>query len=121
MQPLTNSLPGRPVDNDGVECKHGPKECLGNILELCAQDLYPDPKIFLGFTMCLTKDYSSIPQRELVEDCALEHAVDFKLLNECATRDNSGYGMKLLRESVERTAAVRLPPLPFLRFHKGQL
>ncbi|KAI1118835.1 hypothetical protein F5Y14DRAFT_446646 [Nemania sp. NC0429] len=82
---------GTPTENDGVECKHGPGECMGNIIELCAHQLYPDPKIWLGFTMCLTKDYQDIPQRELVEDCALEHAVDFEKLNECATRDDGAF------------------------------
>lgn len=97
---------GTPTENDGVECKHGPGECMGNIIELCAHQLYPDPKIWLGFTMCLTKDYHSIPQRELVEDCALEHAVDFAKLNECATRDDGAFGMSMLRESVKRSASV---------------
>lgn len=31
--------------DDGVLCKHGPEECLGNIIELCAAQLYPDPKV----------------------------------------------------------------------------
>ena len=31
--------------DDGVECKHGQEECLGNIIELCAMEKYPDPKI----------------------------------------------------------------------------
>ncbi|KAI0523861.1 hypothetical protein F5B22DRAFT_592316 [Xylaria bambusicola] len=97
---------GMPTENDGVECKHGPGECMGNIIELCAHQLYPDPKIWLGFTMCLTKDYRSIPQRELVEDCALEHAVDFDKINECATRDDGAFGMDMLRESVKRSASV---------------
>ncbi|KAI1368809.1 hypothetical protein F5Y08DRAFT_335377 [Xylaria arbuscula] len=97
---------GTPTENDGVECKHGPGECMGNIIELCAHQLYPDPKIWLGFTMCLTKDYSSIPERELVEDCALEHAVDFDKINECATRDDGAFGMSMLRESVKRSASV---------------
>ncbi|KAJ2975297.1 hypothetical protein NUW58_g8399 [Xylaria curta] len=88
---------GTPTENDGVECKHGPGECMGNIIELCAHKLYPDPKIWLGFTMCLTRDYEAIPQRELVEDCALEHAVDFVKLNECATRDDGAFGMAMLR------------------------
>lgn len=57
--------------------------------------------------MCLTKDYPAIPQRELVEDCALEHAVDFEKLNECATRDDGAFGMSMLRESVKRSASVR--------------
>ncbi|CAM1511367.1 Fc.00g088800.m01.CDS01 [Cosmosporella sp. VM-42] len=95
---------GKTTANDGVECKHGPSECMGNILELCARELYPDPKISLGFIMCLTNDYDQIPQRALVEDCALEHAIDFKALNDCAAKDDGGYGMKLLRDSVQRTA-----------------
>lgn len=97
---------GTPTENDGVECKHGPGECMGNIIELCAHHLYPDPKIWLGFTMCLTKDYHDIPQRELVEDCALEHAVDFEKLNECATRDDGAFGMAMLRQSVKRSTRL---------------
>ncbi|KAI0465775.1 hypothetical protein F4859DRAFT_519698 [Xylaria cf. heliscus] len=102
---------GTPTENDGVECKHGPGECMGNIIELCAHQLYPDPKIWLGFTMCLTRDYPAIPQRELVEDCALEHAVDFEKLNECATRDDGAFGMSMLRESVKRSASVGSIPV----------
>ncbi|OTA69338.1 hypothetical protein K449DRAFT_322280 [Hypoxylon sp. EC38] len=101
---FTLSYIGTPTENDGVDCKHGPGECMGNIIELCAHHLYPDPKIYLGFTMCLTKDYKSIPQRELVEDCALEHAIDFEELNKCATKDNGAFGLSMLRESVQRTA-----------------
>lgn len=79
---------------------------LGNIIELCAQALYPDPKTYLGFTMCLTKDYPLIPQRSLVEDCALEHAIDFNKLNECATKDDGAFGVGMLRSSVRRSSEV---------------
>lgn len=89
---------------------HGPTECLGNIIELCARELYPDPMISLGFIMCLTKEYKMIPDRTLVEDCALEHAVDFQSLNRCATPDEGGHGLELLRASVQRTAQVSRPP-----------
>ncbi|OAA61385.1 Gamma interferon inducible lysosomal thiol reductase GILT [Cordyceps fumosorosea ARSEF 2679] len=95
-------------DDDGVRCKHGPSECLGNIIELCARELYPDPKISLGFVMCLTKDFTHVPERSLVEDCALEHAIDIKKLNECATRDDGAHGMHLLRSSVQHSADVCL-------------
>ncbi|KAI1142935.1 hypothetical protein F5Y05DRAFT_136519 [Hypoxylon sp. FL0543] len=107
---FTLSYIGTPTENDGVDCKHGPGECMGNIIELCAHHLYPDPKIYLGFTMCLTKDYKTIPQRELVEDCALEHAIDFEELNKCATKDNGALGMSMLRESVQRSADVCCTP-----------
>ncbi|KAK3398228.1 hypothetical protein B0T20DRAFT_202858 [Sordaria brevicollis] len=104
---FTLSFIGTPTDSDdGVACKHGAEECLGNIIELCAQKLYPDPKSFLGFTMCLTKNYEEIPQRSLIEDCALEHAIDFDKLNECATKDDGAYGISLLRESVKRSSAA---------------
>ena len=91
-------------DKDGgVQCKHGPDECLGNILELCAAQLYPDTKTYLGFTMCLTNDYAQIPEEALVKDCALEHGVDFDKINDCASKDDGAYGQDLLRESVNRT------------------
>ena len=82
---------------------------MGNIIELCAFKLYPDPKISLGFTMCLERDYHNIPERSLIEDCALEHAIDFKELNECATRDDGGYGVGMLRDSVRRSTDVCHP------------
>ncbi|KAH6632732.1 hypothetical protein F5144DRAFT_603451 [Chaetomium tenue] len=110
---FTLSFIGKPTDqDDGVDCKHGPEECLGNIIELCAQRLYPDPKTYLGFTMCLTRDYKHIPQRSLIEDCALEHAIDFDKLNDCATKDDGAFGIGMLRESVERTAKVHPSVFP---------
>ncbi|KAJ1331598.1 Gamma interferon inducible lysosomal thiol reductase (GILT) [Microdochium nivale] len=103
---FTLSYIGTPTENDGVECKHGPNECMGNIIELCAAHLYPDPKIYLGFTMCLTRDYKLIPQRALIEDCALEHGIEFDRLNDCAAQDDGAFGMGMLRNSVQRSTAV---------------
>lgn len=100
---FTLSFIGTPTANDGVDCMHGPGECMGNIVELCAAELYPDPKLYLGFTMCLMKEYEHIPEKSLIEDCALEHSLDFAKLNECATRDDGGFGMGLLRDSVRRS------------------
>lgn len=82
---------------------HGPEECMGNIIELCAARLHPDPKIYLGFTMCLSRDYHDIPQQSLVEDCALEHGIDAKELNDCAVEDNGGTAIGMLRDSVRRS------------------
>ncbi|KAM3506953.1 hypothetical protein MY10362_002073 [Beauveria mimosiformis] len=98
------------LPENGVKCKHGPPECLGNILELCARELYPDPKTSLGFVMCLTKDYQHIPERSLVEDCALEHAIDIKKLNECATLDDGAHGIDLLRTSAQHSDDRNHPP-----------
>lgn len=76
---------------------------MGNIIELCAARLYPDPKTYLGFTMCLTRDYQDIPQKSLVEDCALEHGIEFKKLDDCAVEDGGGLGIGMLRDSVRRS------------------
>ncbi|PMD62953.1 uncharacterized protein K444DRAFT_558334 [Hyaloscypha bicolor E] len=103
---FTLSFIGTPTDNDGVECKHGPAECMGNIIELCAATQYPDPKTYLGFTFCMTQDYKDIPQLSLIQDCALEHGMDFEKLNECALKDDGGFGIELLRDSVRRSTAA---------------
>ncbi|KAF2838775.1 hypothetical protein M501DRAFT_1011531 [Patellaria atrata CBS 101060] len=102
---FTLSYIGTPTNHDdGVSCKHGQTECLGNILELCAASLYPSPKIYLGFTYCLTRKYKLIPDRDLVHDCALEHGISFDKLNDCASKDDGSFGIDLLRKSVERSA-----------------
>ena len=85
-----------------VWCKHGPEECLGDMIVLCAQHLYPtDAKISLGFSNCLISSYKKIPDRSLVQSCALEHAVDFAKLNHCLS--DNGHGEELLRASVLRS------------------
>ncbi|PVH82106.1 hypothetical protein DL98DRAFT_371407, partial [Cadophora sp. DSE1049] len=100
---FTLSYIGTPTDNDGVSCMHGPQECMGNIIELCSAKLYPDPKIYLGFTMCLSRDYQEIPQESLVKDCALEHGIDFDELDKCAVEENGGTAIGMLRDSVRRS------------------
>lgn len=80
---------------------HGPPECLGNIIQLCAARVYPDPKIHLGFANCMTSNYSQIPDRDLVQACALEHGVDFEKVNDCIS--DEGHGDELLRDSVLRS------------------
>ncbi|ORX96902.1 hypothetical protein BCR34DRAFT_175153 [Clohesyomyces aquaticus] len=103
------SFIGQTTDSDdGVQCKHGQTECLGNILELCAASLYPDPKLYLGFTMCMERDYHDIPAKELVQDCALEHGLDFDKINHCVSQDDGSYAMGMLRDSVTRSADLNV-------------
>ncbi|KAF2483155.1 hypothetical protein BDY17DRAFT_250669 [Neohortaea acidophila] len=104
MVDFTLSYVGESTPYDGVKCMHGQTECLGNMIELCAAHLYPDPKIYLGFTMCLTRDYAEIPKRELVQDCALEHSISMEALNDCLNAEDGGKAVEMLRESFNRTA-----------------
>ncbi|KIX04419.1 uncharacterized protein Z518_05287 [Rhinocladiella mackenziei CBS 650.93] len=87
--------------SDAVSCKHGPGECLGNIIILCAAKAYPDVKLWLGFANCMISDYQDIPERDLVEDCAMEHGLDLQKLNSCIS--DEGEGIDLLRSSIERS------------------
>ncbi|KAJ5629382.1 hypothetical protein N7528_003039 [Penicillium herquei] len=117
-------------ETSDIQCMHGPAECIGNMLMLCAANLpfppaedksllpntYPRTPIIrsLGFANCLMNDYPRIPARELVLQCALEHGIDFDALNTCASQqddnpdNNPGHGLygsslsgiALLRESA---------------------
>ena len=93
---------GKVDGNDTIQCMHGATECLGNMLGLCANELYPNStKISLGFAMCLIDQYKRIPDRELVENCALEHSIAFTDLNACISEE--GKGLDLLEASVQRS------------------
>lgn len=46
----------------------------------------------LGFANCLISSYEKIPERSFVEQCALEHGIDFDALNECASQQNDDPG-----------------------------
>ena len=74
------------------------------MIELCAAHLYPDPKIYLGFTMCLTRQYDDIPERSLIEDCALEHSIPMEKLDACIDQDEGEFSKNMLRDSFERSA-----------------
>ncbi|KIY01736.1 uncharacterized protein Z520_01874 [Fonsecaea multimorphosa CBS 102226] len=88
-------------DSDAVSCKHGPGECLGNIILLCAAKVYPEVKLWLGFANCMISEFPDIPKRDLVQSCAMEHGLDFQQLNSCIS--DEGEGIDLLRASIERS------------------
>ncbi|KAJ5636395.1 uncharacterized protein N7484_009708 [Penicillium longicatenatum] len=91
-------------ETSDIQCMHGPEECIGNMLMLCAANLpfpptsdrsllpqdYPRTPIIrsLGFANCLINDYTRIPDRGLVHQCALEHGIDFDALNQCASQQS---------------------------------
>ncbi|KAG8527427.1 uncharacterized protein KY384_007579 [Bacidia gigantensis] len=93
---------GEVGEDDAVICKHGPTECLGNMMGLCATQLFPnDVKRWLGFMTCMIMDYSDIPSRDLAQHCTLEHGISFDDLNACISEE--GKGLDLLAASVKST------------------
>jgi hypothetical protein len=73
---------------------------------LCAAQVYPDPKLSLGFANCMIDDYHDIPDRDLVESCAMEHGLDFKKINKCIS--DEGRAPEMLRDSVERSTKANI-------------
>ena len=101
----------RPTAGDGISCMHGPSECLGNILHLCAAEINAPPSpppahTYLPFSLCLARDYGNIPDREFVEGCADKNGIDFRKLNECASDLGPNGGLSMLRKSVERSKGL---------------
>lgn len=41
---------------------------------------------WLGFANCLISSYERIPERTFIQNCALEHGIDFDALNKCASQ-----------------------------------
>ncbi|CEJ58320.1 hypothetical protein PMG11_06981 [Penicillium brasilianum] len=120
-------------ESSEIECMHGPGECIGDMLILCAANLpfpattddlllpqsYPRTPIIrsLGFANCLINGYQYIPDRDFIHECAMEHGIDFDSLNRCASQqdDNPGgggqeepplSGIVLLRESALRSSEL---------------
>ena len=90
---------------------HGPSECLGDILHLCAAKINTPPSpppahTYLPFSLCLTHDYKNIPDQEFVEGCADKSGIDFRKLNECASDMGPDGGLSIFRESVERSKTL---------------
>jgi hypothetical protein len=69
---------------------------------LCAAKIYPSPIIHLGFANCIIRQYQRIPDKDLIQDCALEHGVDFEKVNKCIS--DEGEGVELLRDSFQRSS-----------------
>lgn len=104
---FTLSFIGKVESDSSVSCKHGPAECLGNMLDLCAASRYPAlplPQRSLGFANCMTAEYVRVPERSLVHDCAREFGMDFDALDRCVSDDGDQGGLAMLVRSVERSS-----------------
>jgi hypothetical protein len=83
-----------------ISCKHGPEECLGNMLHLCGDSLASSLSQSISWSSCLLQDYEEIPARALVERCAQEAGVGFDAVNDCISDIGERGGAAMLRRSV---------------------
>lgn len=92
----------------GIQCQHGPTECVGNRYFNCLQFHYPDSRE--EFTNCF--DWSVLYEYGLrtplsldnftaiAKNCSEVHKLDHLLLNTCATGDE---GLKLVKSAEQET------------------
>jgi hypothetical protein len=74
--------------NDGggqFECEHGPTECAGNLLELCAYNLTvkSSPYGWWTFGVCMQDDYNNIPDN--AQSCATKAGLNYNQILKCST------------------------------------
>jgi len=107
---------GKEQQDGGLRCKHSKSECIGNIQQLCVQDLVsnegentqslsskalavngsPDAMKLIDFIDCQSENLDSIPDSG--EKCANQVGLDLGEINKCV---NSDYGLELLSESFQ--------------------
>ncbi|KAI5843044.1 hypothetical protein DFP73DRAFT_573834 [Morchella snyderi] len=98
------SFIGRRLQDGTTACMHGPSECLGNSIHLCAARLYPDT--YFPFSLCLLHDYARLPAQDFIESCASKHDIPFEEINECISSLDPDGGMAMLASSVDRSRSA---------------
>jgi len=83
-------------NNKEFTCPHGPPECEGNMMQVCAQVYYPDN--WFDFVLCQSGDMAAIPGNG--PRCATSLGMEWALIDKCRNGDE---GKALMTKSVERT------------------
>jgi len=96
------------VDGDNnFDCPHGPAECQGDMIELCAQAVTGAKSEWGWWNMgvCMQADYDNIPDN--AQSCAQQAGLDWSAINDCV---NNGMGDKLLTQSFDDSQNVDEAP-----------
>lgn len=80
-------------------CQHGPKECLGNIIEVCGIYLIKNKTVEMAFINCM-ESITSGKMEHHAKKCALKAGIEFNDLQSCYT---SALGNRLQHEMAVRT------------------
>ncbi|KAI8928662.1 hypothetical protein BC831DRAFT_447487 [Entophlyctis helioformis] len=103
---LTTQYIGK-AEPDGFVCRHGESECVGNIQQLCARDLFPEANRWFSFVQCQNENdhWRSIPagSHECFKRAISPNQTDLDRWQACVDGE---YGSRLLRESLARTQAA---------------
>jgi hypothetical protein len=90
------------VSSQGLQCKHGFSECLGNQQQLCVLK-YVTPQAYWGFIQCQDEDVNLIGTTSLAEKClgrVLTGSSPGSVAHKVRACFNSKEGERLLQESA---------------------
>jgi hypothetical protein len=100
---------------NNIDCKHGPLECMVDMLHLCAWNLEPphlpsshtpnSNKGGVGFSKCMLERYNEKNPKKYVPSCAESAGINLRELSECVGTIGDNGGVSLLKKSIERSNA----------------
>ncbi|KAK7301642.1 hypothetical protein RJT34_12512 [Clitoria ternatea] len=96
-------IPGEPITNATFYCQHGEYECLLDIVQACAIDIWPEVIKHFSFIHCIEKLVSQGKETEW-ESCFDKLDLDPEPIKQCYTSD---YGEKLELKYAAETAALQ--------------
>jgi interferon gamma-inducible protein 30 len=97
--------------NGKFECEHGPTECAGNLIELCAYNLTIQSSQYgwWNFGVCMQDDYNNIPGN--AKACATKASLNYDPIQTCA---NNKLGVELFVDSINYCNQMNIEATPTL-------
>jgi len=94
---VTEYMVGQDDGNGQFECMHGPNECIGDLMELCAYNLTITTSQYgwWEFGLCLQTNYEDIPDN--AQGCAQTASLDYNAILTCS---KSKLGQTLFSQSI---------------------
>jgi len=106
---LSEAFVGEDDGNGNFDCLHGPDECAGDIIELCAYNMTLNVSQYGWWKMgvCMQSDYANIPGN--AQNCAQQAGLDWNAINNCVT---SGLGNTLFSASIAYSNSMGVDATP---------
>jgi len=107
---ITEWFAGTTLNSNGTfTCFHGPGECVGNKILLCARNLTGEasPWGWWNLGVCMQTNYTGVPGDAPM--CAMKVGLDWDTINDCA---NGDLGTILLTESVQLANQYKVTETP---------
>jgi len=101
---------GEAEGGNNFECMHGPEECTGDLLLLCAHNTSgsnPNHWAWWGNEVCMMGDQDNIPDN--AQSCAQQNKLDWKAISACA---NGNLGDTLFTDSINYANNVGIQATP---------